>query len=378
MPINRPCPNYLRNYQDLWEKDPHAANLAWWKQAKFGLFIHYGLYSTIGGHEWAQYRQNIPVAQYAKLANSFTAHNFDPDFITDLALDCGMQYINMVTCHHDSFCLWDSKTEPFNSANTPCNRDLVREMAEMCDKKGLGFVTYYTFIQNWKHPYAPSCDVFATARPHYDTPQPEYLYQKPEDFQIFLAYMKDCIKELLADVGTTACIWFDIILGAYPYAQQLGFDVNEIYDMVREMRPDILIAWKQGATGTEDFAAPEQHFHSLEGALRERFGEEAALQHRAAWEKNAKKHNEICATLQERSWAFDPYAAHRDAQYCYDLLGHAHRNNCNLCLNVGPVGDGSISPIQVDILRQLAKKIRKEGWPTDGEINTNTKAYGAE
>lgn len=371
------CPNYLKKFEQLWQQDPHAANLAWWEQAKFGMFLHYGLYSQCGAHEWMQFNQKIPVKEYEKLKESFTAHHFDPDFITDLALECGMQYINLVTCHHDSFCLWDSKTESFNSANSPCGRSLVAEMAEMCDKKGLGFFTYYTFIQNWKHPYAGNNDVFPTARPYYETPQPEYLFGKKEDYAIYVEYMKNCIKELIGDVGQTAGIWFDIIMGAYPVAEKLGFDVEDIYAMIREIRPDILISWKQGATGTEDFATPEQHFHSLEERVRELYGEKAALEHRAAWEKNLVKHNEINATLQEGCWSFDPFMPHRDAEYCYQLLGHAAMHNTNLCLNVGVLGDGSISPIQVNTLRQLGKRLREEGWPTTGSIEAKQTEYGA-
>ncbi len=366
---NTPCPSYLKQFSDLWSTNPHEANLAWWKQAKFGMFIHYGLYSQLGENEWAQYLRKIPVKEYDKLKHSFTAHNFDADFITDLALECGMQYINLVTCHHDGFCLWDSKIEEFNSANSPCGRDLVREMAQMCDKKGLGLFTYYTFIQNWRAPHAPSNDIFETSRPHYDKPQPEYLYKGNDDFKKFVEYITSCIDELISDVGTTAGIWLDLIMGYSALSEKLGFNIDEIYKEIRKTRPDILISWKQGANGEEDFATPEQHFHSLEDKIRRVYGEKAALEHKSAWEKNIKKHNEINMTLQEGSWAFNPFKPHRNADYLYNLLGHAAKHDSNLCVNVGPLGDGSISPIQVKILRELGERIRREGWPKPKDMN---------
>ena len=104
-------------------------NLSWFKDAKFGMFVHYGLYSLLEKGEWVQYWDKIPVAEYAKLYDKFTAEKFDAEYITDLALRAGMKYINLTCCHHESFCLWDSRIEPFNSMNA-CGRDLVKELSE--------------------------------------------------------------------------------------------------------------------------------------------------------------------------------------------------------------------------------------------------------
>lgn len=359
-------PNYLKDYEKLWLKNTKEANYEWWKNAEYGLFIHYGLFSMLGKGEWVESRDKIPVAQYEKLANNFTAHNFDADYITELACECGMKYINMVTCHHDGFCLWDSKIEKFNSVNTPCNRDLVREISEMCDKKGLGFITYFTFMQNWRHPYFVNNDFFQFSRPMYDEPQSEYLYRKKEDFQIYIEYMKIQIKELLLDVGPTAALWLDIILAGFPFEMAGLINTQEIYDYVRSIRPDILISWKQGLTGTEDFAAPEQAYKSIESRVRESFGDVAGDMAAMAWEKNKGKHNDICATMQTDGWGFNAFNDYFSTEELYHLLGYAKQHNCNLTINVGPGGDGSISPIQVSILKEMKKKIDEKGMPTSG------------
>jgi alpha-L-fucosidase len=112
--------------------DARAAQLARFKGARYGLFLHYGVYSLLGRGEWVQFRETIPVAEYARLIDRFTAERFDANAICDLALDAGMRYVNLTTRHHDSFCLWDTATTGFNSARAPARRDLVRELAEAC------------------------------------------------------------------------------------------------------------------------------------------------------------------------------------------------------------------------------------------------------
>jgi alpha-L-fucosidase len=99
------APNYLSEYAQLYQEDPRKANLEWFKEARFGLFMHYGVYSLLEAGEWVQLRHKppIPVADYDTLKNKFTANNFDADFITDLAIAAGMKYINITARHHDSF-----------------------------------------------------------------------------------------------------------------------------------------------------------------------------------------------------------------------------------------------------------------------------------
>lgn len=361
-----PVPSYLRGYASQWQEDPHAANLAWWRDARLGLFIHYGLYSLLAEHEWVQFRRKIPVAQYAKLAETFSAHHFDADFITDLALEAEMRYVTLVTCHHESFCLWDSKVESFNSCKAPCcGRDLVGELAAACARKGLGFFTYYTFMLNWRHPWFLSREVMSMARPDYDAPQPEYLYREKADFRRYLDYVRVALTELLTGYGPLSGMWLDLIMAWYILGPEY-IPVEEFYALIRELQPHALISWKQGATGTEDFGSPEQRFHSLEERARQAGGEAAAARARVAWEGNQAKHNEICATLQRGSWGFNAFEPHRTADEVYDLVGHALSHNCNLLLNIGPMGDGSVHPTQVRLLRELGARIRRDGWPGTG------------
>ena len=145
-------PSYLRHYSDLYKKNPHSVALQWFKDAKFGLFMHYGISSLLGRGEWVQYRENIPLSEYEKLTNEFYATNFNADFITDLALESGMKYVNITSRHHDSFCLFESKISDYTTVNTPAKRDLIAELSEQCSKKGLGLFLYYSYALDWWHP----------------------------------------------------------------------------------------------------------------------------------------------------------------------------------------------------------------------------------
>lgn len=164
-------PSYLTGYETAYAKNPRAAATQWFREAKFGLFLHYGLYSLEGRHEWLQYKELIPVAEYAKLKDRFTAEKFDADFIADLAVDSGMKYVNITTRHHDSFCLFETKETDFNSVNSPAKRDLVGELAEACAKRKLGLCLYYSHGRDWRHPHAPNNDKWAAA-PARNTPNP--------------------------------------------------------------------------------------------------------------------------------------------------------------------------------------------------------------
>lgn len=354
-------PGYLQGHEAAWAHNPREANRQWFEQARFGLFIHYGLYSALGAGEWVQFQQQIPVAEYAKLRDTFTAVDFDADFITDLAIETEMKYITLVTCHHDSFCLWDSKTESFNSINSPCGRDLVRELAAQCARKGLGFFTYYTFMLNWRHPYFLSREHLSVARPDYKEPQPEYLFQSLDDYPKYVAYMQSCVRELLQLEYPLAGMWLDIIMAYYMVPELVP--IKETYELIRKLRPETLIAHKQGATGDEDFASPEFNFQSLGKRLREQGHPEAAERADAAWALNRVKHNEICMTLQEGGWGYNEGSSHLSSDQVWDRLGYALANNCNLLANVGPLPDGSIHPDDIETLRDVGKRIRREGWP---------------
>jgi alpha-L-fucosidase len=341
-------PSYLAGVKDGYARDPRAAALAWFRDARFGLFLHYGLYSLLGRHEWVQFREKIPVAEYAKLKDRFTAEKFDANFIAGLAQDAGMRYVNITTRHHDSFCLFASKQTDFSSVNSPAKRDLVAELAVACDSKGLGLCLYYSHGRDWRHPHAPNNDAWGgSARPAYDPPEPAYAYGKEHDLRKYVDFMSAQITELLTNYGPIAAIWLDgIMTPLYDRSRKPcpqppnrpdnapAFRCQELYDLIHRLQPQVLVSYKQGLLGTEDFFAPE---------------------HKAV--PNARgKPMEICSTLQKGSWGYHEKLPRLDADEALQALRRANDAGANLLLNTGPHPDGSIDRTDAATLREVGRR----------------------
>lgn len=353
-------PSYLQEFAKLYRRNPRSAALAWFAQAKFGLFMHYGIYSLLGRGEWVLFRENIPLGEYEKLKDRFTAANFDADFVTDLALSAGMTYVNITARHHDSFCLFESAHSNYSSTESPARRDLIGELAEQCRKKSLGLFLYYSYALDWRHPYFYPRRYNTMARPLYDPPEPRYLFKKDEDFRHYLDFVHGQLTELLTNYGPLAGIWFDPIMGYY--ARPDLFPIAQTYALVRRLQPQTLISFKQGASGDEDFAAPERRGHSLAEHVKRRFGPEKAAVAEAAWEKNKNKHNEICDTMQPGIWGYraDDDGKHDTPDKVMQKLSAAKEKKCNLLLNTGPLPDGEIHPEDIKTLREVGQRLSME------------------
>ena len=351
---NSSIPDYLKDYTEEYSANPREANLHWFTDAKYGMFIHYGLYAQLGRGEWVQLRDTIPVAEYAKLKDTFTADKFDADFITDLAIKAGMKYITITSKHHDGFCLFETKQTDFKSLNAPCGRDLIGELAEACNAKGLGLFLYYSYAADWKHPYFYSREAgWKNARPAYKEVQPEYKFQKDEDFRIYVDYVHKHVIELLTQYPTIAGIWFDPIMGLYNRPDL--FPVEETYALIRSLSPHALISFKQGANGDEDFSAPERNANAIVGNQFEVA--------RMVYEKNKNKPKEICNTLQPHAWGYHKGndGKHKTADELVEIIKETWAKNANLLMNVGPLPNGSFPEEDIISLTEAGKMLRTEG-----------------
>ncbi len=340
-------PSYLKGYEALYATNPRKAAIEWFRDADFGLFIHYGpnaLISTIDGriakNDWLQVREKLSVAEYEKIARQFRAEKFNADFITDMVLNAEMKYVNLTTRHHDSFCLFDSKYTDFNSTNTPAKQDLVGELAEQCQKKGLGFCLYYSHGRDWRHPHAPNNVGWGgTARPQ--AKDPFYKYGEEHDLQKYLDFMTNQITELLTNYGPIASIWLDGIgtpLRPNGSNNKEMFKCQELYDHIHSLQPQVLVSYKQGLIGTEDFMAPERK-----------------------WSKKMTKPLEICDTLQPHQWFYNKAlnGKHKSPDDVMTMLANAEKIGGNLLLNTGPLPDGSIHPEDIATLKKVGQRLRK-------------------
>lgn len=336
-------PSYLSGYDESYGLDPRGAALRWFEVARYGLFLHYGLYSVDARHEWIQYLEKIPVAQYERLIDSFTAEKFSAGYICDLAIDAGMKYVNITTRHHDSFCLFRTAQTQFNSLNAPAGRDLVGELADACRERGLGLFFYYSHGRDWRHPHGPRNEDWGGApRPKYDRPDPAYAPEAEYDMSRYVDFVSAQITELLTQYGPVAGIWLDG-RGVPLSGDWSKFCLTELYESIHQLQPQCLISYKEGVTGTEDFRAPE---------------------YKAAEQDD--KPVEICATLfPGKLWGFSSEQIHQSKtpEEVWEMIRAARRRGANLLLNTGPCGDGSIHPVHDRLLREVGARLREERFP---------------
>jgi alpha-L-fucosidase len=345
-------PSYLADYKKLYRKDARQAGLQWFRESRYGLFLHYGLYSILGRHEWVQFREKIPVAEYAMLKDQFTADGFDAMRIVEFAVACGMRYVNLTTRHHDGFCLWNSQFSEFNSATSPARRDLVAELAVACESQGIGLCLYYSHGRDWRHPQAPNNDQWGgSARPDYQPPEPAYAYGDQHNLDLYLEFVENQIHELLTSYGPIAAIWLDGI--AVPLSGDCQrFKCQDLYDLIHSLQPQVLVSYKQGLLGTEDFYAPEHRLPADAQPSGPR-GQLAA---------DRKKPREICTTMTPGSWGYlaEAKGKHLSEDQVWETLREAGAQEANLLLNSGPLADGSLDPDDFDTLLRVGARLERE------------------
>jgi alpha-L-fucosidase len=293
--------------------EDRARRMKWWHEAKFGMFIHWGLYSTLGRHEWVMENEGIPVSEYEKLAPNFKPIPTPARAWAQLAKRAGMKYMVMTTKHHEGFCNFDTKLTDYCAPRQGPGRDLVREYVEAARAEGLRVGFYYS-LMDWHHPDGGRCKTDEAAR------------------RRFVDYIHGQVKELVTNYGKLDILWYDV---AWPLDAK-GWESVEMNTMVRKLQPDIII--NNRSKIPEDFDTPEQRIE--------------ASQNRP-WES--------CMTLND-SWGYhaadfnwkSPTTVVRNLITCA-------RDGGNYLLNIGPKPDGSIPEESVRILTTVGDWMSKNG-----------------
>jgi len=367
----REMPYFLKGYESQYKKSAREAALSWFKDARFGLFIHWGPASLYAKGEWVMYNKNIPVDEYVQKAREFTGDKFNAQDYVDLAVSAGMKYITFVTKHHDGYAMWDSKATDYNSMDFTPQRDFVRELAVACRKAGIGLFLYYSVGLDWHHPYYLPRSMYNAARPRYDKQPAQYKYEKPEDFKHYLNFAKTQIMELCTQYGPIAGLWFDTVGGVYEYPDL--FNIQEVYDMIHSIQPHALVVFKTGANGNEDFITGERNMGSL-APLFKNSGLPKSVQDAAdhSWESNKAKPAELNIPIQTMAWGYleSPRQRQKTKDEVWKLLEDCAQMNANLLLNIAPYPDGRILEENVKTLKEVGERIRKHGFP-----KLNTKDY---
>jgi len=330
-------------------KDERDARMKWWREARFGMFIHWGVYSVPAGiykgerikgvGEWIMNKAQIPVAEYEQFAARFNPVGFDADDWVRIAKSAGMKYIVITSKHHDGFCLWDSRVSDYDIMDaSPFNRDILEELSEACRKQGIRLCFYYS-IMDWHHPDAQA--------PHYPTYNTKE--KKNPNFPRYVdRYLKPQLKELVNGYGPLGVLWFD---GQWipEWTEQDGI---EMYKYVRSLQPSIIINNRVGkgrwgmAGLTEDsrfagdFGTPEQRIpdSGLPGA---------------DWE--------TCMTM-NRTWGYKSYDDQwKSAETLLHNLIDIVSKGGNYLLNVGPTAEGLIPEPSVERLGTMGNWMKVNG-----------------
>ncbi|MBP1841230.1 alpha-L-fucosidase [Formosa algae] len=247
--------------------------MEWWRDSKFGMFIHWGAYSIIGGErgtkiagggaEWAMDKLDYTIEEYEKYPEMFNPQLFDADAWVTMAKNAGMKYIVLTTKHHEGFALWDSKVSKYDVMDTaPFKRDVVKELSEACKKQGIKFCVYYSIV-DWHHPQAQG-----NLYPNYNISQhDDPSVVNPEFPEYYEKFMKPQVGELLKNYGDIGVVWFD---GDWisDYTTEMGKD---LYKYIRDIQPNTIVNNRvdKGRTGMDgmnnhpgefagDFGTPEQ------------------------------------------------------------------------------------------------------------------------
>jgi alpha-L-fucosidase len=304
---------------------------------KFGLFVHWGVYSVLGDGEWVMNNRRIPVDEYEKLPAFFNPTEFDPAEWVALVKAAGMKYITITSKHHDGFAMFDSKLTDWDVADrTPYKKDVLKLLADECHRQGIKLFFYYSQL-DWHHP-----DYFPRGRTGRDAGRPEQ-----GEWTRYLAFMDGQLRELLTNYGDVAGIWFD----GWWDRPDADWRLDRTYGLIHELRPAALI----GAN---------HHRRPFPGEDFQMFEKDLPGEKTAGFNKDSEVGDlplETCDTI-NGAWGFNltdrRYKSTRDL---VRYLARAAGMNGNFLLNVGPMPNGKIQPEFVERLRGIGAWLSRYG-----------------
>lgn len=326
-------------------KAQHDQRMQWWRDARFGMFIHWGVYSVPAGQwkdktdhaEWIRESAQIPLDEYQKFLGQFNPVKFNADQWVKTAKDAGVKYITITSKHHDGFCLFDSKYTDYSVMSTPFKRDILKELADACQRQGI-VLCFYHSIMDWHHPdYLP--------RRGWE----KNRSTEGADYDRYVTYMKNQLKELTTNYGRVGVLWFDGEWEKATWTHERGLD---LYKYCRGLDPKIIVnnrvdVGRQGMAGLNkdasfagDFGTPEQEIPATGVPGMD-------------WES--------CMTMNDH-WGFNSHDHHwKSTEDLIRKLADIASKGGNFLLNVGPTSEGLIPQPSVERLEAMGQWMKVNG-----------------
>ncbi len=320
----------------------------WFKEAKFGLFIHWGVYSVLGDGEWVMNNQNISIKEYERLPGFFNPIEFDADEWVKMAKEAGMKYITITSRHHDGFSMFDSAASDYNIVDkTPYGKDVLKMLSDACRKEGIKLFFYYSQLDWYRDDYFPRGRTG------------NGISGRGEgDWNDYIEFMKVQLTELLTNYGEIGGIWFD---GQWDQHQWDGkrfgklkadFKLKEVYELIHKLQPQALI-------GSNHHLAPNpgEDFQMFEKDLPGKGTKDFAT----SADDIGNLPLEVCETI-NGSWGFNlKDRKHKTEKELVQYLVKAAGYGSNLLLNVGPMPNGKIQEEHVESLKKIGNWVKQNG-----------------
>lgn len=320
----------------------------WFEKAKFGLFIHWGVYSVLGDGEWVMNNQNISIKEYERLPSFFNPIEFDADKWVKMAKEAGMKYITITSRHHDGFSMFDSEASDYNIVDrTPYGRDVLKMLSDACRKEGIKLFFYYSQLDWYRDDYFPRGRTG------------NGISGRGEgDWNNYIDFMKAQLTELLTNYGEIGGIWFDGQWDQHEWdGKRFGklkadFKLKEVYELIHKLQPQALI-------GSNHHLAPNpgEDFQMFEKDLPGKGTKDFAT----SADDIGNLPLEVCETI-NGSWGFNlKDRKHKSEKELIQYLVKAAGYGSNLLLNVGPMPNGKIQEEHIESLKKIGKWVKENG-----------------
>lgn len=308
---------------------------------KFGIFIHWGIYSMLGQGEWVMQNRNIDYREYPKIASAFYPALFDADEWVEAIKASGAKYITITSRHHDGFSMWDTKQSDYNIVKaTPYKCDVLKELSEACEKENIGLHFYYSHLDWGRTDYPLGRTGRGTHRP---TDQ--------QDWKHYKAFMDAQLTELLTNYGKIGAIWFDGVWDHDEDATPFDWQLRDQYDLIHKLQPSCLVA-------------NNHHLPPFEGEDVQIFERDLPGENHAGYSGENGISNlplETCETM-SRAWGYNiTDSVFKSTRQIIHLLVGAAGRNANLLLNVAPQPNGQLPAVAVARLKEIGEWMKIYG-----------------